>query len=190
MLQRFGSVFAFEPDAEAANHCTLDAGVECRCGRLPDDIPFEEEPGFDLIVALDVLEHVQPDVESLRSLSRCLAGSGRLLLTVPAYPWLFSGHDRVHHHWRRYTRRSLMRAAEDAQLRVHRCGYFNSVTLAPAVLVRMTAGLTRRSPTRDTRMPGRLANAALGALFGSETGIIRHHGFPAGLSLVLIAGRA
>jgi SAM-dependent methyltransferase len=188
MLRRHGEVSAFEMDAEAARYCTADTGVACPLGTLPDANPFEGQARFDLVVALDVLEHIEQDVESLRSLGACLAPGGRLLLTVPAYPWLYSGHDLIHHHRRRYTRRGLERVVAEAGLRVHRAGYFNALLLPVVVAVRLGSRWLRRAPASDAHMPGPGVNALLARLFGAESAVTRHVGFPAGLSLFLVAG--
>jgi SAM-dependent methyltransferase len=190
LLQRHGRVSAFEMDAEAAGFCNEDTRVGCVAGRLPDANPFAGAARFDLVVALDVLEHIDDDVASLRSLATALGPGGRLLLTVPAYPWLFSGHDHIHHHRRRYTRGTLERVATDAGLRVHRCGYFNSLLLPVAVAVRMGSMLLRRAPASDASLPGPRTNALLARVFGAEASFVRRHAFPAGLSLFLVAGRA
>ena len=188
MLRRHGEVSAFEMDEEAASYCTADTGVACALGTLPQANPFEGNARFDLVVALDVLEHIEQDVESLRSLGACLAPDGRLLLTVPAYPWLYSGHDLIHHHRRRYTRRSLERAVGAAGLRVHRVGYFNTAVLPVVVALRLGSRLLRRPPASDASLPGARVNSLLARLFGSEAAIVRRRGFPAGLSLFLVAG--
>jgi SAM-dependent methyltransferase len=188
MLRGHGDVSAFEMDEEAARYCTADTGVACALGTLPAANPFEGRARFDLVVALDVLEHIEQDVESLRSLGACLAPGGRLLLTVPAYPWLYSGHDLIHHHRRRYTRRSLQRVVAAAGLRVHRAGYFNTALLPVVVAIRLGSRLLRRPPASDASLPGTRVNALLARLFGAEAGALRHVGFPAGLSLFLVAG--
>jgi SAM-dependent methyltransferase len=187
LLQRFGEVEAFDMDAEAAAFCREDTGVSCEVGSLPQANPFAGKPRFDLVVALDVIEHIDEDVASLRSLATCLAPGGRVLLTVPAYPWLFSGHDRIHHHKRRYTRRSLERLVREAGLRPHRSGYFNSLLLPMVVMVRMGQKLLQLNEESDARMPGRLANSLLARVFGAESVLVRRIGFPAGVSLFVVA---
>ena len=61
----------------------------------------------DVVVCTDVLEHVEADREALTGIARKLKPGGRILITVPAHPWLWSAHDVVNHHKRRYTRRTL-----------------------------------------------------------------------------------
>src|SRR4029077_5669995 len=65
------------------------------------DMPFDAA-SFDLTVRLDVIEHLADDVSALRELRRVTKPSGALLVTVPAYQWLWSGHDEINHHHRRY----------------------------------------------------------------------------------------
>ena len=74
------------------------------------DMPFADA-SFDLAVSLDVIEHLEDDLAALRELRRTVAPGGALLVTVPAYQWLWSGHDEINHHHRRYTRRTLQRVA-------------------------------------------------------------------------------
>ena len=188
LLQRFGQVEAFDMDAEAAGFCLRDTGVECAIGSLPDSNPFAGQKAFDLVVALDVIEHVEQDVSSLRSLAGCLAPGGRLLITVPAYQWLYSGHDRVHHHHRRYTRTQLERVAREAGLSVHRAGYFNSLMFPLVVAARFGQRLVSKPDSSDATLPNRHLNSMLAALFGAEAGMVRRMGFPAGVSLFLVAG--
>ena len=85
-------------------------------------LPFADN-SFDGILMLDVLEHIDDDRATIRECHRVLVGSGVLLLTVPAYPWLWSGHDEIYGHKRRYTKTALVHVVESAGLRI-----------APAVL--------------------------------------------------------
>lgn len=189
MLQAFGDVSAFDMDAEAAGYCKQDTGVDCLVGALPDGNPFQGDAGFDLVVALDVLEHIDGDVESLRSLASCLAPGGRMLLTVPAYQWMFSGHDVVHHHRRRYDRPGLAQVVSAAGLRVRRISYYNSLLFPVVATVRLAQRVLGRQARTDTSMGSKLANGLLAGVFGMEAGWLRHAGFPAGTSLFVLAER-
>ena len=100
------------------------------------EMPFADD-SFDLAVSLDVIEHLEDDLAALRELRRTVAPGGALLVTVPAYQWLWSGHDEINHHHRRYTRRSLQRVAEQAGWRQVRTTYFNSLLLPVAILLRV-----------------------------------------------------
>jgi SAM-dependent methyltransferase len=107
------------------------------------DMPFDDA-SFDLAVSLDVIEHLEDDVGALRELRRVTKPGGALLVTVPAYQWLWSGHDEVNHHHRRYNRRTLLAAAESGSWQLERSVYFHSLLLPVAILLR---GLERFKPS-------------------------------------------
>ncbi len=100
------------------------------------DMPFDEG-SFDLTVSLDVIEHLEDDVGALRELRRVTKPGGALLVTVPAYQWLWSGHDVINQHHRRYNRRTLLAAAESAGWHSESSTHFNSLLLPPAMLLRV-----------------------------------------------------
>jgi len=91
----------------------------------------------DAVIMLDVLEHVQDDLTCLREAWRVLQPGGVLLITVPAYPFLYSAWDEYNGHFRRYTARSLARAARASGFEIDRNTYWNAVSLPPAFLLRL-----------------------------------------------------
>jgi SAM-dependent methyltransferase len=114
-MRSFEHAAAFEPDAAARALATAKSMVEVRDGALPDRVPFPRN-SFDLVAMLDVLEHVDDDLGSLRAVAERLAPGGRLVLTVPAYRFLWSRHDEFHHHKRRYRKDALLAVATAAGL--------------------------------------------------------------------------
>jgi SAM-dependent methyltransferase len=107
------------------------------------DLPFDDA-SFDLVTCLDVIEHTRDDRRTLGELRRVTRPGGTLLVTVPAHPTLWSAHDEVNRHYRRYTRSSLVDAAVDTDWDVAACTYFNAALLAPAAVVRVAR---RRAPS-------------------------------------------
>ncbi|SFM16901.1 Methyltransferase domain-containing protein [Methylobacterium pseudosasicola] len=189
MLTTFGAVDAVEFDAGARAIAARRSGIPVQACALPHDLPVRDG-AYDLIVLLDVLEHIEDDQATLCALRRKLKQDGRLLVTVPALPWLWSHHDDLHHHKRRYTKRSLELAAAAAEFKIAHIGYFNTF-LFPIALVRRLIAIVYSRPTQDDRMPTRLLNAILSRIFSSERHIIGRAGLPVGLSLyaVLSDGR-
>lgn len=184
MLGTLGDVQAFEFDDAARAHAAAMSRRSVAFGKLPDDIGFADER-FDLIAMLDVLEHIDDDVGSLRTLGKRLAPDGRLLLTVPAVPWLWSDHDVLHHHKRRYTKALLHKQLHQADLEVVSIGYFNSL-LFPLALAQRLVSRVLRTGGADHDAPAEPLNTILGAIFALEAKLLGRISFPIGLSLYAV----
>jgi SAM-dependent methyltransferase len=147
------------------------------------EMPFADA-SFDLAVTLDVIEHLEDDLAALRELRRAL------LVTVPAYQWLWSGHDEINHHHRRYTRRSLQRVAEQAGWTQVRTTYFNSLLLPMAIVLRVLDRVNRAKTTEsslDLWIPPGPVNWLLERPLTLEAELIaRGARIPAGLSLLAV----
>ena len=186
MLSKFGKVDAIEPDASARALVSNRCGVELTEGSLPDQIPFPPH-SFDLIVALDVLEHIKDDQESLVSIKRFLKPDGHLLLTVPAYQFLWSEHDEQHHHERRYCLAELTGLLEKVGYTIHRKSYFNTLLLPLILLMRFTKRLLNRK-TPDDKMPAGPINKLLLGVLKLENYLLRKGiYFPVGVSILVLA---
>ena len=103
--------------------------------------------GFDAVTLLDVVEHLDDDVAALRTAGRLLRPGGTLLVTVPAYQWLWSGHDVVNQHRRRYTSGRLRSALSAAGIAEARVTYFNGLLLPLAVPTFVHAAALASEPT-------------------------------------------
>lgn len=191
MLSRFGRVSAIEMDASARAFATAKAGdcSEIAAGCAPDDIPFALG-SFDLICMFDVLEHIDRDAETLQVLRNLLAPGGRMLLTVPAYQWLWSSHDEFLHHKRRYTRHSLGRLLEDCGLRTVKLTYFNTLLLPLIAAVRIKERLWKGAKPSGHEVPREAVNGLLQRIFGSESALLKHMDLPFGVSLLALVQRA
>jgi len=187
MLASFGSVSAMEMDDGARSIATAKTNgrFDIRAGSFPGAIPFTRER-FDLICLFDVLEHIDADVETLRGVGALLAEGGRVIVTVPAYAWLWSAHDEFMHHKRRYSAQSLERAAVAAGYRVQFLSYFNTLLFPAAALARLKDRWLGKSPARAAHVPPKPLNHLLGAIFGSERFIVPRLKLPFGVSLVCV----
>lgn len=188
MLRQFGDVVAFEPDAGARKWAAEKARVEVRDGRLPDCIPYASDR-FDIVAMLDVLEHVEDDVGSLGTVARHLTENGSVLLTVPAYKFLWSAHDARHHHKRRYNRRGLLAAVRGAGLEPVYVTHFNTWLFPLVAGVRLIKKALGRVDTADDSMPPSPLNKLLVAIFGAERLIVPRWPMPFGVSLLVVARR-
>jgi SAM-dependent methyltransferase len=191
MLATFGEVSALEMDASARAIAALKTGArfDIRAGSCPSEIPFEGAQ-FDLICMFDVLEHIDADQATLVALKRLLAPGGRLLLTVPAYQWLWSAHDAFLHHKRRYALRELRAKLAAAGLQAIRISYFNSLLLPLVIAVRLRDRLLRRTEANGAAVPAPALNALLRLVFGSERYLLRAVNLPFGLSLFALTRAA
>jgi SAM-dependent methyltransferase len=128
----------------------------------------------DLLLLMDVLEHVDDDVALLGEYVRLAPRGARVLVTVPAFQWLWSGHDAYLGHRRRYTTTRLEATAQGAGVTVERCCYYFAAVLPIAAALRMPAavrrGITGRDPAPrcEMRRHGAAANAVLGAMCRAE----------------------
>lgn len=152
------------------------------------DMPFDNG-SFDLTVSLDVIEHLEDDVGALGELRRVTKPGGALLVTVPAYQWLWSGHDEINHHHRRYSRRTLLAAAQRGGWQLESSAHFNFLLLPAAILLR---ALERFKPSTtksslDLWVPPAPLNWALRQPLNLEAAVIGRGGsIPAGLSLLAV----
>jgi SAM-dependent methyltransferase len=185
LLQRYGIVDAIEPDDQARGLATARSGIAVKSGLLPDGVALDDG-GYDLIVLLDVLEHIPDDRATLAALRPKLAPGGRLLLTVPAMPWLWSAHDVAHHHQRRYTAKSLSAVVEATGYRIRHRTHFNSL-LFPAVVAARFLNRLRGHEGGDDAMPSPGVNRLLAGLFASERWWVARRRLPVGVSLALVA---
>jgi SAM-dependent methyltransferase len=184
MLGRFGTVDAIEIDGAAR------AIASSRLGRRVGDAPLPDLPGiddarYDLIAVLDVVEHIADDRAALASMARKLRPGGSILITVPAFQWMWSAHDVVNHHHRRYTKKMLRRAVADAGLQLRFLSYFNSLLFPLAAASRLAGRLTGKKDS-DDKLPPRPLNALFETLFKLERHAIGRFAFPPGVSLVAI----
>ncbi|MGZ8997215.1 MAG: class I SAM-dependent methyltransferase [Allosphingosinicella sp.] len=185
MLARFGRVDGIEIDEAARSIATSRLGHKVMDSPLPE-LPGVEDGAYDLVAILDVLEHVEQDREALASIARKLRPGGKLLITVPAFPWMWSAHDEVNHHKRRYTRATLTRVIAASGLKLEMMSWFNSLLFPLAAAARLAGRLTGKQDS-DDKMPPAPVNALFETLFGLERYAIGRVPFPPGVSLVAIA---
>ena len=184
LLQRYGTVDAIEPDDGARELATARTGIAIKGGLLPDGVELPDG-AYDMIVLLDVLEHIPDDGAALGALRHKLKPGGRLLLTVPASPWMWSAHDLAHHHQRRYTEGALRAVVENAGFRVRHVSHFNTLLFPLIAAVRLLGKLIGKEGGDDA-MPPAPVNAALEMIFASERHLAPRIDLPFGVSLALV----
>ena len=185
MLSGFGTVEAIEIDPDAR------AIAADRLGRPVGDQPLPTLPGvergaYDLVAVLDVVEHIEDDVAALAAMKTLLKPGGKILIAVPAHQWLWSAHDVVNHHHRRYSKATLAQAIEAAGLKPARLTYFNSLLFPLAAAARIAGRLTGRDDSDDSP-PAKPLNALFERIFRLERYAVGRLPMPPGVSIVTLA---
>ena len=163
-------------------------GLEAVCGG-PEDLGGLGP--FSLVVMMDVLEHVADDLAALRAAAEALVPGGRLVVSAPAHPWLFSYHDRASGHFRRYSRPGLVGLLRAAGFEVGFIGWQCLAGLVAAVPFRAVRSLAG-SRGADDAAAGRFAGSldrVLSRWALVEARLAAGGRLPAGLTLWAAAGR-
>jgi len=185
-LQEFGEVTGIEQDATLVDPAGRWAS---RIRIQPFDETFQPGRRYSLILMLDVLEHLSDAGAALRHASNLLEPTGTLLVTVPAFPALWTNHDDLNRHVQRFTRGPLLRLAETAGVQPVLSRYFFFWTCPMKLLVGlMERALRRRSA--PARVPNAIVNQALYAMSILEQETIGRLPMPFGSSLMLVGRRS
>lgn len=173
----------------------MDAGLVTELGRRrgpihvgPFDDSFQPDLRFGLVVMLDVVEHFDDDVAGVRRAVELLAPAGLVLITVPAFPALWTAHDELNRHVVRYTRRTFARTAERAGLRIDRTRYLFQWMMLPKLLVRAKERVLGASPDPPS-VPPRWVNETLRSLTRLESATYGKLPLPFGSSLLVVGRR-
>jgi SAM-dependent methyltransferase len=185
MLEGFGEVDALELDDEARMIAEKRLGRTVMSAPLPELADVRDRE-YDLIAALDVIEHIEDDNAALAAIAAKLKRGGKFVMTVPAHQWMWSAHDVVNHHKRRYSKAGLRRLIERSPLKLQKIGYFNSL-LFPLALAERFSSKLRGKDNADVKLPSAPLNSALGAVFGAERHLVGRLPLPPGLSLFAVA---
>ncbi len=185
MLGAFGDVDAIEIDAAAAAIASRRLGKPVGNAPLPE-LAGVAEGQYDLIAVLDVIEHIDDDVAALKAMATRLKPGGQILIAVPAHQWMWSAHDVVNHHKRRYSKATLTAALREAGLGWRKLRWFNSLLFPAAVAARVAGKLTGKDDSDDSP-PARPLNWAFEKIFGLERHLLGRVPLPPGLSLIVVA---
>lgn len=185
MLGRYGKVYGFEPYEFMREYSQKIANADVKDGILPGGVPFAQK--FDLVCALDVIEHIENDTESLKSLCEATKPGGYAVFTVPAYMFMWSKHDERNHHFRRYTIKTFRAALEGSGYEIAKISYYNTLLFPAAFCVRMLKSALKHENEDDLKMPSMAPmNTLLTNIFSSERHILKYSSMPFGLSVIAV----
>lgn len=186
-LARYGEVWGLDPNEQALRYSRAKVPeAHLLAGKLPNTLPDKQ---FDLITCLDVLEHVDEEERAVKKLAETLKPDGLLVLTVPAYQWLWTAHDDINEHKRRYTTKELETTITNAGFSIQKISYYNTLLFVPAALAKL---LTRLYPRKNKshfseKPPPAILNVPLRIIFSLEQYLLSHINFPFGVSIIVIA---
>lgn len=185
MLAAFGTVEAIEIDPAAREIASARLGREVGAAPLPA-LTGVGRGAYDLIAVLDVVEHIEDDVAALKAMADCLKPGGKILITVPAHQWMWSAHDTVNHHHRRYSKAGLVKAIRAAGLEPNKLGYFNSLLFPLAAASRLVGRLTGKDDSDDSPPP-KVVNALFETIFRLERHLVGRVPLTPGVSIITLA---
>jgi SAM-dependent methyltransferase len=187
MLGGHGVAEGVDVSPEAIEFCRARGLSRVKQGAA-EALPYEDA-SFDLVTALDVVEHLDDDVAGLKEVQRVLRPRGRALLFVPAFMFLWGVQDDISHHRRRYTMGDLKARLGEAGLRVERATYANLSFFWPILIGRTIMRLTGWRPASENNITIGALNGLLGRILGAESWWLRRLNFPFGVSIVCVAQR-
>jgi len=184
-LQQIGEVSGVDQSGEAVLYSKKNYLGKVKIGSLPNEIPFNDNY-FNLITALDVIEHIEDDINSLRKIRDLLVDGGISIITVPAYMFLWSEFDELNMHKRRYTKNELIRKLEISGLKIIKISYYNTFLFPMIFIIRKAKKILKISSTNELKIPNPYLNKLLESIFMMEKFYLKIFSFPFGTSIIAV----
>lgn len=184
----FQRVTGLDLSPEAIRLCAAKGLGRIHCGDV-SALPFEEA-SFDLVLATDILEHVEDDALALTQIARVLKQGGRTLVTVPAFESLWGLQDKVAHHFRRYRMSQVKKLISQAGLRPSRCFYFNFLLFVPIWIARQILRTLDIKLASESQLNSPLLNRLLTSVFELDLRAAPWVRPPLGVSILIFAEKA
>lgn len=185
VLEKFGKTVGVDTSPEAVAFCH-ERGHENVVAADLNALSGIREGSGSVVVLADVIEHLDDETACLKAAWRTLAPNGVLIVTVPAYKFLWSPADDLAHHKRRYTATSLRRAIEP-MFEIQHLTYFNTFLFGLVLAGRAVEALLKRGGDDMAHVPPDPVNAVLSAVFSAERNIVPRHKLPFGVSILCVA---
>ncbi len=184
-FKHFGTSFGFDFSQHALKFCK-QRGHNNILQADAEKLPFENN-SFDLITAFDLLEHLD-DKRAVAEFCRVIRPNGHLILTVPAFNFMWSRHDEAVHHKRRYSKNELLSVIKSNNFTVLKISYWNSFLFLPIVIVRLAKKIIndKNIKTDVVAFPA-FINSFLIFLLDIESFLMKYINLPFGVSLLCLA---
>lgn len=181
------NVIALDTSPIALEYCS-QRGIEQRFNCLLNDFP-KDKFRIDAITFLDVIEHIQDDYQIVKDAYNIIENNGYVIASVPAYQWLWSHHDELHMHYRRYTKSQIEKVFKSANFQIIYSSYFNTLLFPIAVLKRFVDKITGadKKNTSPIEEVSPTINKLFKSIFMYEKNFIPKLKLPFGLSILIVA---
>lgn len=183
-LKRLGEVQGIDLSRIPLNYSRRRGHERVLCADAVD-LPFADS-SFDLVTALDVIEHLADDVRGLREIRRVLKSNAPAVIFVPAFEVLWGPNDDQSGHQRRYRIDQLRESIAGAGLSIERTSYANIAMFLPILIGRKILNIFGRKDQAENRLNHPLINRWLSRIFSSEADWLRRHTLPFGVSIVCV----
>jgi len=188
MLSQFGDAEGVDISEDALAFCRERGLANVKLGAA-EKLPYDDGT-FDLVTALDVVEHLDDDLGGLSEMRRVLRPGGRVLLFVPTFMFLWGVQDDVSNHRRRYRLPELRRVLEQAGFEVERTTYANITFFLPILLVRKLMRATGIKAESENNITVSSLNGVLGRILGAESWMLKRMNIPFGVSGLCVARKS
>ena len=185
MLSQYGDAEGVDVSEDALAFCR-ERGLENVKLGAAEQLPYDDDT-FDLVTALDVVEHLDDDLAGLREMRRVLRPGGRVLLFVPTFMFLWGLQDDVSNHRRRYRMPELRRVLKQAGFEIERTTYANITFFMPILAMRKLMRLTGIKAESENNINVSAFNGMLGRMLGAESFVLRYMNIPFGVSGLCVA---
>lgn len=180
MLSVFGKVDVFEKNKTALNFLRKNIKINKSFSNLT-----MKENHYDFILLADVIEHIKKPKNTLKFLKKILKKNGYILITVPAYQFLFSKKDETLGHFRRYDKKSLLKEIDNYKL--EKISYFNTLLFPLISLVTLWNKFFKVDYIKDVeKTPNFIVNKFLYIIFSIESYLLKIFNFPFGISIYML----
>ena len=188
-LMEFGNVKGIDISEEAINFCKERNLVNIVLGDINNLDISQEKEKYDFILALDVLEHIQDDLETMRRAHIMLKKGGYFIVNVPAHKFLWSEHDEALHHKRRYHSVEIKQKLKDTGFEIVKYSYFVTTAFFPIFVIRTLTTLFKRNAYPKTSyiaLPGFLNSFAI-KVMDVEAKLLTKMKLPIGTTITVVA---